>query len=459
MSVIEGFLIFIAILLLYTFIVFILHRKKIFEKYNISFFGPALMWRTIKGRALLQKIGKWKRFWKISMNIGIIVCFITMIFMVSLLIINSWVILELTPEQREEIILGPETALPIPGLNPILPIEYVGYIIIAFIVAIIAHEFSHGILTYASNLKVKSLGILYLIIPIGAFVEPDEEQLKKTKASNRMRIFAAGPTMNYVVVLVTILLLSMVFMSSVQLAAEGMNVFYVGENTPAEEIGLNPGMIIVSLNNSNVTDFSDFYTIMQNTSAGQELPITYMESNKKYNTTVILADKSEFTQNESDQGQGYLGVGSSPISPNGFLSLLKNPFLDFPMGFLTFFYIPVLGYFQGYNPLVDPYVNAFIITGPLSIIPTNIFWIIVNALYWIFWLNFAVAIFNVLPIGPLDGGLLFKDGINVMIKRIKKNITKEKSEALVGRITLTISLVLLFLILFPWIMKFLTPLF
>ena len=93
-----------------------------------------------------------------------------MIIMTVILIWQVWAFLgsEIAPEVKE-ILPGPEAMLPIPGINPILPLEYVVYILIAFIVAIIVHEFSHGILTFASKLKVKSLGLLYLVIPIGAF--------------------------------------------------------------------------------------------------------------------------------------------------------------------------------------------------------------------------------------------------------------------------------------------------
>jgi len=44
----------------------------------------------------------------------------------------------------------------IPGINPILPI---GYTIIAIIVAIVFHEFSHGISGASQGLEIKSMGV------------------------------------------------------------------------------------------------------------------------------------------------------------------------------------------------------------------------------------------------------------------------------------------------------------
>ncbi|EMR75057.1 hypothetical protein MBGDF03_00097 [Thermoplasmatales archaeon SCGC AB-540-F20] len=42
MSLIESLLVFLAIIISYIIIVFILNKKGILKKYNISFMGPAL---------------------------------------------------------------------------------------------------------------------------------------------------------------------------------------------------------------------------------------------------------------------------------------------------------------------------------------------------------------------------------------------------------------------------------
>ncbi len=179
MSIIENILIFIVIILIYTGIVFLLYKKGVLKKHNISFYGPALMWRTEKGIQFLKNRAKHERFWRIYGNISIIFCFITMALMTAL--------------------PGPEVALVLPGINPILPLEYLGYVLLGLVIAIVVHEFSHGILALVDKLKVKSLGILYLIVPIGAFCEPDDEEVKKARILSRMRIYAAGPREHLIV--------------------------------------------------------------------------------------------------------------------------------------------------------------------------------------------------------------------------------------------------------------------
>ncbi len=451
MTLLDNLLIFGAILSTYIILVFYAHRTGFLKKHNISFMGPALMWRTTRGINFLKKIASPKRFWQAYGSSGIVLCLIMMVFMTSILIWQAWVVSGFTQEQRQAL-PGPEVALVLPGINPILPLEYLGYILFGLVVAIVVHEFSHGILTHAHNFKVKSLGILYLIVPIGAFVEPDEEKVKKATIKPRMRIYAAGPTANFVMVVITILLFAGC-MAAVQPAAEGVSVLYVGDDTPAQENLLAPGMIITEVNGTQIQNQTIFYDAMADTVAGQTISVSYVQADNQMTTQVVLADKSVFTKNQSHQGQGYLGIGTTEVH-TVFLRIMQNPFIAFPDGFLFFYALPLWGYFQGYNPIAAPFIDSYIITGPLGILPDPVFWVIINAIYWIFWLNLAVALFNVLPMVPLDGGFLFNDSISALVKRLKKNGTKEQRDRIVKNISVTLSFLILLLIVFPWIIKY-----
>ena len=122
MSLIEGLLVFFAILSAYFLIVMFLHKKGILEKYNISLYGPALLLRTTKGRNFLKKIADRKRFWKAFGSFGIVFCFVMMILMVLVLALQAWTVLGFTPEQKEAL-PGIEFGLVLPGINPI-PVSY-----------------------------------------------------------------------------------------------------------------------------------------------------------------------------------------------------------------------------------------------------------------------------------------------------------------------------------------------
>jgi len=455
MSIIEGLMVFFAIIAIYAFSVFILHKKGILEKYNISFWGPALMWRTNKGKKFLKKIAQKKRFWKAFGSSGIVLCFIVMIIMTLLVVFSAWASLGFTAEEKERL-PGPEFIVAIPVINPMIPLDIFGYFIIAMVLAMVVHEFSHGILTYVSKLKVKSLGLLFLIFPIGAFCEPDEEGLKNTKRKNRMRIYAAGPTANFVVVAVTLLIFCLAFTAALQPASDGPIILSIDGGSPADEIGISQGMIISSYNDTMIANDVDLTKAILETKANQTINITYHQSDKCYDKKIKLKDiyveleKKGYNVNTTYKGVGYSGINVLRVD---FLPFIKNP-LSSVEGFAVFWMLPLFGAMQGYNPIVYPFTQSYVITGPLSIIPDNIFWMIVNGLYWIFWLNFAVALFNVLPIVPLDGGFLFNDAMKAVSKRINKNATEEQQEKTVRNISLIISLTLVFLIVFPFIIKF-----
>lgn len=449
MSLEYSLLILGAIIFLYGFLSVLFQRKGIFEKYNISFYGPALLLRTKKGVGFLKKLAEKKRFWKAFGSFGIFFCFLMMIVMVALLAFNMWTVGGMTTEEQAAL-PGIEFGLVIPGLNPLLPLEYIFYVIIALIIAVIVHEFSHGILTFAQGLKVKSLGVLYLIIPLGAFCEPDEEEVKVAEPKKRMRLYAAGPMSNFTVAFITIFLFSSVFMASVQ-PIEGVHILYTIEESPAESIGLDQGMVITSLNNTEIESWSDFISVMDNTSVDQTIPISYKSEQREFNTEVTLASRADFSNNESDRNDSFMGLGPN-LYVNNFVKVLQTPLrYEFPNGMILLYSLPFFSYLVGYNPIVAPFTQSYVINGPLSYIPSQVFWPFVNLLYWVFWLNLVVAFFNVLPMIPLDGGFLFSDGLRSLINN---QMSEERKEKIVKNVSLFISLLILGIVLFPWLVKY-----
>ena len=124
---------------------------------------------------------------------------------------------------------------------------------------------------------------------------------------------------------------------------------------------------------------------------------------------------------------------------------MKNPFSDFPVGFVYYISMPLFGLIDGYSSLNNPFTNFYLVNG----VQSDIFWAFVNILYWIFWINFMVATFNVLPMLPLDGGYMTKDLIDSFLKRFKSNMSKEIREKIANKTMIVISLVILFVILAP----------
>ncbi|RLF44765.1 MAG: hypothetical protein DRN09_02730 [Thermoplasmata archaeon] len=294
------------------------------------------------------------------------------------------------------------------------------------------------------------MGILAFLIPIGAFVEPDEEELKKLQIRKRMRVFASGPAMNLLVSIVCLLIFSFILMNSVSVAADGVGVRYIVKDSPAQSIGLEFGSIILEINGSKISNIDDFFVAMNKTYANQTVPIKFYKNGKIFNTSVKLADKYTFTKDEKDRGKGFLGVG--PTTGYKYeLSILKNPFNKFPGSFLYLYVMPLSTFFNGYNPITEPYTKFYEIKGIFASSP-NIFWSLANAIYWIFWLNLAVGLFNVLPMIPLDGGYLMQDVLDSVLERFR--VKKDKKEKITKVVMTSISLLILFLVIYPLLLKY-----
>src|SRR5438445_5068790 len=107
----------------------------------------------------------------------------------------------------------------IPAIAPVLPsaggVTVPGtvsipfwYWLFAIFPLIFVHESMHAIFARLEKIKIMSYRILLLLVlPIGAFVDPDMESTKKLPSVKKLRIFSAGSLGNYLLVLLVILIL------------------------------------------------------------------------------------------------------------------------------------------------------------------------------------------------------------------------------------------------------------
>jgi hypothetical protein len=87
----------------------------------------------------------------------------------------------------------------VPGVAPIIPGVTIPLFagVISLVILLVVHEFSHGVLARLAKVRIKEIGaVLFGIIPMGAFVEPDEHQIKKLPVAKQDRIFIAGISAN-----------------------------------------------------------------------------------------------------------------------------------------------------------------------------------------------------------------------------------------------------------------------
>ena len=190
----SGTSIALGIFLLYWFLVSVLDRRGILEKYNITTFGPLpiLMIRTTKGLKLLDVLARPKFYWRNFANLGILMMFAGMIAMFLVIALSDLALYTsflngTVPEPGKY--NSPRNIFLIPGVNEFIPFTWG---VIALIVTLVVHEFSHAILCRVEGIRVKSMGILLALVPVGGFAEPDDEQLfgKKEEVKKELPLTA-----------------------------------------------------------------------------------------------------------------------------------------------------------------------------------------------------------------------------------------------------------------------------
>jgi len=448
----------IIVLLVYAVVLVLLNKANVLSKFNIEIvLGFLLMWRTGRGRKFINWLAKPKRGWTFWGNIAIVTVVAFGVGTFLLLLWEAVLVVQIPTSMAP----APQMLIGIPGLNPIIP---VGYGIVALAIAILIHEFSHGILTRVANVRIRSLGIIAVIIPIGAFVEPDEDGLKKLPRNQRSRLYAAGPMANLACAFVCALIFSGVFMASVQPAHDGVVISAVTKDYPAYNAGLRPGMLITGISSDNFTQSKivsdqDFQDLMGRTKAGDVVNITYFYKGKTHSKDVQLVDKYVYYKKyypepkyEKDiakfKGVGFLGINSMSLRDDVVEAQARpfqhatNPVDMFGYG-LIYISLPLLKM----SPMPGEIGDLLVINGPMGALPSGAFWILANLFYWLFWLNFMVGATNALPARPLDGGHIFRDGVLKMLSKLKPNLSSKNAERTADHITWGVALLVLFLII------------
>ena len=331
--------------------------------------------------------------------------------------------------------VGPQANLLIPGLNPYLPI-WEGWV--ALVVTIIVHEAGHGIIARVYGVKVESTGlVLFLGIPIGAFVNIERDELNRISTKQKSSILTAGPMTNIVLAAISLFVIllitsTLVITKPMDPALYGVVVTNVNQGSLAESIGLDKGTTIQQIQNNQIRNPVELNDNL-NANLGKLVTIGII------NEDGVKSIKQATLPPQREPGKGILGVSITPVAdPKEVLDRYNSMIYTSPLGLLA----PPT-FVQGMVPysdfMADKYTSP--IFGSYYTIPASLF-------FWLWFINFNVAIFNALPIGPLDGGQLYNTLIDKKTQN-KKGIIKHASKIL----TYGMVIVVVLSIALPYILK------
>jgi membrane-associated protease RseP (regulator of RpoE activity) len=308
------------------------------------------LYRTQVGLALMDRMGRRKRLFRLLGNLAIVVGFAGMLFITGMLVkgLYDLVFVPGAPPVISPVLPG----VAIPGVGIRVPL-IIGWL--ALFAVIVIHEFSHGVVARAHNIPVKSSGLMVFGPLGGAFVEPDEKVMRKRPKSARLSVFAAGPFSNLAASILFLLVLSIVLapLLSSFVAHDGVVFGEVQAGFPAAAAGVRTGIIYDRVNNASVNTTDQFLAGLKELKPGDTVTL---ESTTTCENATIVA-----TTSPSDPAKGYLGV----VLTNN----LKEPGLRWLFSILSW---------------------------------------LTELVTWIFLLGLGIGLANLLPLGPVDGGRMLQ---------------------------------------------------
>jgi len=422
----------LTFLVLFTIVVIFLLYK---NRENLKRHGWIFLYHSKFGLKFIEWVAKTFKTILKPLQYLVIACgYVLMGVMVWMMSLSAWkYVTSPIPKQLENL---PPIAPLIPyfprlfNLESIFPPLFFTYFLVALAIVAISHEFAHGIFARLNNIKVKTTGLAFFGPFFGAFVEPDEKQMAKSKKFPQLSILAAGTFANVVMTVLFILILWAFFAMSFVPAGINFNTYPqavigtgnvtsingnfiddfsdVGEFIDEEdlnEIGTVDGdylapsdsiiyvleneaeqMIvfedapavrarlrspILAIDGIKIIDPSELGVILEGYSPGDEIEVTTLdEQGISLTENIVLGEVN---------GKAYLGVGFIDGNNGGFSGLI--------FGFVKKVRDPLVYY----EPAWDGDFVQFIY----------------DLLWWIVVINILVALFNMLPVSILDGGRFF----------------------------------------------------
>lgn len=330
------------------------------KRSKVEFQGSPLLYMLLyKTTWGLKQMKSWsKQFPKTFLYLAYFCYFIGVVGMVAVLILTIW---SLGFVLENNLSAGGGLVLPIQtenGLESTVPVFYVPfwYWIIALFILATVHEFAHGVIAQRFGVKIKSsgfafLGILAPILP-AAFVEPDEEQMKKKPKWQQISILGAGSASNFIFAFLFFLI--MIFIGT-PIVNSTMQIDSISFSSILNESSFNEYNIssgtIKSVN--GIENKEEILNSFSNLEINETLDIT-LDDNNTYQITTF--------EHNQDNSRGMVGISG-----------LETTY----------------GNVEGYEFL-----------GDLPVLFERL-------LFYIFFLNFGIGLMNLLPLWITDGGKIF----------------------------------------------------
>src|SRR5437867_13241293 len=122
MALLDSLLIAGAAIVLWSLLLYVLQKRGLLERRGLAPSpppaGPFLMWKTLRGRQLIDRLARPKRFWRLFGDIAVVLVPLTMLGTTVLL---AWEAPLLPNAALLSNLPSPHTLSGLPRINPIIP--------------------------------------------------------------------------------------------------------------------------------------------------------------------------------------------------------------------------------------------------------------------------------------------------------------------------------------------------
>jgi membrane-associated protease RseP (regulator of RpoE activity) len=441
----------------------------IFERKKMVREGLMYLYKTSIGLKLMDRIAK--KYPKTLRFLSYVIVFVGFI----LLFLSIYFLIDIIKVFMNPLYVKIIKIPPIMPLIPYLPelfkiswlpsLPFSNFILALALVAIF-HEGFHGIFARFYKIKIKSSGFGFLGPFLAFFVEQDEESMKKAKPFSQMTVLAAGVFAN--ILLAILFLIIMLLFTAVAYTPAGVIYGdYAASMVPYSEIAIAPIIGHISIDGANVSviniqnvsyllpsnialntnlgpdTLAKLYLAAPAIEAGLNGAISKINGNKITSQEVLARELSNYRPGEIVNITTIFKNDSKITSLNYQIKLSSNP-LNSSKSFLGIasyqtssttkikeFLYKLTNFFKDpsvfYEPKTNPELMSFIY----------------NLLFWLFMINFGVALANMWPVAIFDGGYFFYLIVFSLTKN--KNIAEKAL-----KISTTLFLASLVLVMFFW---------
>lgn len=253
--------------------------KDIFEKRNIGVYPFIIFWKRPSAKRL-SGVGRGIR---LLINayafIGIAVLIYSM-FIFYNLVINFGLV-----EIIRKVAVGNVTQVKSP-LVPVVPgvtipfREFI-YIGLGIAIGVVVHELGHALVLLHEGIRLTGWGFgVFIIFPF-AFVEPAEDEFKKSRLISKLKVLSSGVLNNAILAV----LLAMLIMPPLATSLAGYSVVTITSTmpgSPADRAGIPTPSIILTINDTSVKDIDELRSYL----------MPYVNKSVTFNMTLILPNGS-----------------------------------------------------------------------------------------------------------------------------------------------------------------------